>query len=527
MDGNTNEYEAEKAEFLREAAAAFDRTMKEDQEQVVTFDQMEDRALEVGTRLEVWLMEKLLAEAARKKAAQAPPCCPRCQKPLRMTAVPKKRRLRGRTGDVSFQRLEGYCPSCRKAFFPLDQNLKLGVEGYAPALLRKIVSQGGRYAFGEAAHNLEELAEQKISAQHVMRLTERIGAEWAAQRDREIEAFKQNHLARSHAQAPTAAAASVMLDGGRVQTREEPSGPGVKNPEWHEPKYGCFTTLDTQASKTDPQPEPPRKYLDREGTPKLVRQIQSVRGETKTREQAPKTAQPSVRKKNKRPTKELLRTVIATMAGVEEFGYQVAVEVYKRGLDLAVRKACVCDGQKSNWSVWEEHLKEHGFIPILDFLHLLTYVYAAAQAQGGTGDQRWERYAEWMTWAWQGKREALLLAINAAAARAGSAPADAPETDPRRIIERTQTYVTNNIDKMDYRRYRKLGLPVSSAPVESTIKQFNKRVKGSEKFWRSSAAEAVLQIRAAQLSRDNRDERLWAMPRPYRAARHKPLPAIA
>jgi len=82
MAGDKNGYEVEKAEFMREAAAAFDRMMKEDQEQVVTFDQMENRALEVGSKLEVWLMEKLLAEAARKKTAQAPPCCPHCQKPL-------------------------------------------------------------------------------------------------------------------------------------------------------------------------------------------------------------------------------------------------------------------------------------------------------------------------------------------------------------------------------------------------------------------------------------------------------------
>lgn len=126
MGSDKNEYEAEKAEFLREAAAGFDRMMKEDQEQVVTFDQMEERALEVGSKLEVWLMEKLLAEAARKKASQDPPCCPRCQKPLQMTAVPKKRRLRGRTGDVSFQRLEGYCPSCRKAFFPSGPESEVG-----------------------------------------------------------------------------------------------------------------------------------------------------------------------------------------------------------------------------------------------------------------------------------------------------------------------------------------------------------------------------------------------------------------
>ena len=126
MDGDKKGYEAEKTEFLREAAAAFDRMMKEDQEQVVTFDQMEDRALEVGTHLEVWLMEKLLTEAARKKAAQAPPVCPRCPKPLQMTAAPKKRRLRGRTGEVSFERPEGYCPSCRKAFFPSGPESEAG-----------------------------------------------------------------------------------------------------------------------------------------------------------------------------------------------------------------------------------------------------------------------------------------------------------------------------------------------------------------------------------------------------------------
>lgn len=395
-------------------------------------------------------------------------------------------------------------------------------------MLRKIVSQGARYAYGEAAHNLDELAGLKISAQHVLRLTERIGAEWAAQRDREIEDFKQDRLARTFRQAPSAVA--VMLDGGRLQTREAPSGPGVSNPEWHEPKYGCFLTLDTKASKADPQPEPPEKFLDRKGVPKLVREIQSVRGESKTREQNRAPVAPvkkKKRKKSKRPRKFLLRTVIATMAGVETFRHQVAVEVYKRGFDLAERKACVCDGQKSNWTVWDKHLKDAGFVPILDFLHLLTYLYAAAQAAGGTAEQCWERYAQWMKWAWAGERDKLLVALNAATAKLGSPPDDASESDPRRVVEKTQTYVSNNIEKMDYPRYRKLGLPISSAPVESTIKQFNKRVKGTEKFWRTRAAEAVLQVRAAQISQDGREDRLWSLPRPYRAARHKPFRAAA
>jgi hypothetical protein len=391
-----------------------------------------------------------------------------------------------------------------------------------------IVSQGGRYAFAEAAQNLKELAGQEISAQHVMRLTERVGQEWEALRDREIEAFKQDRLARTYTEAPVASA--VMLDGGRIQVREESSGAGVSNPEWNEPKYGCFLTLSTKTTAVDPQPEPPSKLLDRERVSKLVQEIQCVRSVSKTRSNTSKektSAKRKKRKKTKRATCGLVRTVIASMAGVDEFGYQVAVEVYKRGLDLAQQKACVCDGQASNWTVWREHLKDRGFLPILDFLHLLTYLYAAAQASGGKEQECWDRYIQWLRWAWQGQREKLLVALNAACKRVGPPPQNASESDPRSVLETARTYVTNNCDKMDYPRYRKLGLPISSAPIESTIKQFNKRVKGTEKFWRPSAADAVLQVRAAQLCQDGREGRLWATPRPYRAARFKPITLAA
>ena len=67
------------------------------------------------------------------------------------------------------------------------------------------------------------------------------------------------------------------------------------------------------------------------------------------------------------------------------------------------------------------------------------------------------------------------------------------------------TYLQNNQDRMNYPAYRQMGLPVTSCLVESLIKQFNQRVKGSEKFWsRPDKAEAILQVRAALLSDDDR-----------------------
>ncbi|MGH7378601.1 MAG: hypothetical protein ACREKK_14455, partial [Candidatus Methylomirabilales bacterium] len=78
--------------------------------------------------------------------------------------------------------------------------------------------------------------------------------------------------------------------------------------------------------------------------------------------------------------------------------------------------------------------------------------------------------------------------------------------------------VRHNASRMDYPRYRREGLPISSAPVESLIKQFNQRVKGTEKFWTRPRAEAILQVRAAYLSEDDRAERLYL---------NRPLPRAA
>jgi hypothetical protein len=205
------------------------------------------------------------------------------------------------------------------------------------------------------------------------------------------------------------------------------------------------------------------------------------------------------------------------MENSESFGWQVAAEVHRRGLDRAKRKACVCDGQAYNWSIYEMHLLPAGFIAILDFVHLLAYLYDAAHAyRGSDAAEGWKTYVQWLRWAWSGKVGTLLSALRAASAelaKKGSAAAARRQT-----VEETLTYVINNRQRMNYPEYRRLGLPISSAPVESTIKQINRRVKGSEKFWLEGGAEAILQLRAAQLSQDDRWTRYWSRPRKHRRA---------
>src|SRR5204862_803002 len=81
------------------------------------------------------------------------------------------------------------------------------------------------------------------------------------------------------------------------------------------------------------------------------------------------------------------------------------------------------------------------------------------------------------------------------------------DDDPRKILVEELGYLERNQGRMDYPRYRHQGLPWTSSHVESTVKLFNRRVKGSEKFWGENGAEAILQLRAAFLCEDDRLER--------------------
>ena len=74
------------------------------------------------------------------------------------------------------------------------------------------------------------------------------------------------------------------------------------------------------------------------------------------------------------------------------------------------------------------------------------------------------------------------------------------EESPRWKVADALRYLQNKQSRMHYDVYRRLGLPLTSSHIESTIKQINRRVKGTEKFWSQPTSEAVLQLRADYLS---------------------------
>jgi hypothetical protein len=406
-------------------------------------------------------------------------------------------------------------------FFPLDDQLGLTQEGFSPAVVRLAIRQGAKQPFAEARADLEALADISLSPMHLHRLCVRVGGEWAAARDAEVAAFREHRLPPTVAAPPQAAV--VMLDGGRLQTRAADAGPGVHDPAWNETKVACCLSLQSREKSIDPQPEPPPKFLEPVTVARLAAELKARRTGPGGSTRRARLSSPGVetrrrgRRKRRRPlVRPLVRTVVASLADSDTFGYQMAAEVQRRRLGEAERKGCVCDGQQWNWTLFALHLLPWGFVGILDVLHLLSYLYGAAHAASATGSATpaWRSYERWLRWAWTGQIGRLIAALAAASEQAGEPPRQAREDDPRQVLAEALGYVRRNRDKMNYPEYRRLGLPISSAPVESVIKQLNRRLKGTDKFWERGSAEAMLQLRAAYLSQDDRAVRYAARRRP-------------
>ena len=226
-------------------------------------------------------------------------------------------------------------------------------------------------------------------------------------------------------------------------------------------------------------------------------------------DQTVSTTAASRTEKNRRGPVRLMRTCVATLESADACGRTLAMEAARRGLDQASRKAFVGDGQTCNWSVWERYFKRQGYLAILDFIHLLSYVYALAMAVGRDADDAWRLHTQWITALWKGQAADVLDQWRSLALQFDIPLDEAlPDHDARRPIQRGLTYLEHNLDRVDYPRYRRLGLPVTSTLMESLVKEFNLRVKGTEKFW-DRGAEPLLQLAADHLSETDEFDRFW------------------
>lgn len=390
----------------------------------------------------------------------------------------------------------------------------LGIErdyDYTPRVYRKIVFAAAKNAScQDASQALAELGEVQLPPKRVWRAAKRIGEERIAEQQAAAAEYQALPFPAQQlspvAQVPRVAC--VQMDGGRFQERER--NPAPEDPEtasttshWREFKAGCLLSMTSQVHASDPCPELPETFRDPEKMQKIASEI---KGFTTSESAVSQSAEEVAGESPQRPglPEVLVKSVVATTANVTLFGLLLVAAAYARGFHAAVRKAFVCDGSSTNWSVWREHFSH--YTPITDFVHALMYVYAAAMS-GRSRAEGWALYREWAQWLWQGDVTRIIAALQETQQQLG-VPEKEETNTPRAQVARSLTYLTNQQGRMNYPEYRRQGLPITSNHIESTIKQINRRIKGTEKFW-DDGADPMLHLVADQLSQTNVIAPFW------------------
>ena len=373
---------------------------------------------------------------------------------------------------------------------------------------------------------LHKLADISISVPTILDLSGMVGQELHEHLQQQAAAHQEGTLQPAHAEPPRVA--TVAPDGGRIMTRAV-GGRGVHDQAWKETKNACLLTMSSSPTEKDPHPELPACFGNRQYVEQLVRELHPGAGgrssapgeasaavveevrEAQAEAESQRPAAASSRKKPDWRPKRLVRTCVCSLVSSQEFGPLVAGEAQRRGFYQASQRAFLGDGQAWNWTLHADYFPD--FVPITDYVHPLAYVYQASRAMAP--DDCWPVCLRAATACWQGRVADFLQELRAWQAAHPLPPdEEVSDQDPRCLVAQTVTYLENNQHRMDYPTYRKAGLPVSTAMIESLIKEVNYRVKGTEKFWnRPQGAEQILQVRAAALCDDDRLSQ-WILNRP-------------
>jgi hypothetical protein len=197
----------------------------------------------------------------------------------------------------------------------------------------------------------------------------------------------------------------------------------------------------------------------------------------------------------------LTRQSRARFLPVADFAWLLVLLARAVGYQHARVRAFLADGAHWLWKLADDYFPSA--IQVLDWYHLAEHIHKAAAAVFG------ESSAEAQAWAgerkgelWQGRCPVALAAVEAEAARVRSPTKKA-------ALHELRTYLENNRGRVDYPRYRELGLPCGSGQVEAQCKTLvGARCKlAGMRDWKYAGVEAVLRLRAAV--QDGSYSRLW------------------
>jgi hypothetical protein len=185
------------------------------------------------------------------------------------------------------------------------------------------------------------------------------------------------------------------------------------------------------------------------------------------------------------------RAYTATGGDVKEFAPLLAWLAHRAGAAFARELVFLADGQLYNWTLAAALFPTA--VQIVDYRHVQEHLRLLIEMFLGPGSAAGE--------AWVKAREAELFADAGGAVQAAIADLPAHSDAQRQARQRELGYFTTNAERMRYGTFRRHGYQIGTGVMEAGCKQVvHQRLDQVGMHWRTENAEAILALRAAQLS---------------------------
>ena len=153
----------------------------------------------------------------------------------------------------------------------------------------------------------------------------------------------------------------------------------------------------------------------------------------------------------------------------------------------------ISDGARGFWRLFEQSLADIA-IGILDFYHAAQQLWEAAEAYGNTLPTRTPQ--QWFERLRHQLRHGYVHHIVKEFGRLVKYPSTPASAKP--VLQRVRQYLTTHLVHLQYRQFKKSGLPIGSGMVESACKWLiEQRFKGTGMRWSEPGFNHLLHLRLA------------------------------
>lgn len=354
-------------------------------------------------------------------------------------------------GWVGVRRAYYWDKECGRGYCPKDHVLDIEGTSYSSGVRRMMSRVGAYRSFGLGHDDLYELADIRVSAKEVERVSERVGAQVEAFHVREAGAALSGKIVPIR---PVSRMYMCMDGTGVPVVKNETEGRQGKGedgqPKTREAKLGCIFT---------------QRGVDQEGCP--------VRDEDST-------------------------SYTGAIESAEAFGHRMYQEAKRRGLDRAADVCVLGDGALWIWNIAEEHF--YGATQIVDLYHAREHYWNVAKACFGQNKEKLHQWTEERRSDLDdGRVEDVVEAITLLMSLSGC---------DKEACKREIGYFEKNAERMRYGDFKSRGLFVGSGVVEAGCRTvIGQRLKQSGMHWTVKGANSIIALRCSLQS--NRWEDFW------------------